>query len=141
MFACALGTANVTPPHRQRCAATVQQGSTRTGVRPPANQQPGGGGGFGLLTLSPVAPSFFFLGHWLDLASGGGGGGAQLTGVAPVLHDTAPQDVLSNTPQIEATVVDSAAGGLPIDSATVSSAVGVGTAAASSGEAGGRSEL
>eukprot|EP00752_Nemacystus_decipiens_P018721 g16784.t1 len=52
-----------------------RKGSTRSGVRPPANpqHQRGGGGGFGLVTLSVVAASFFFLGHWLDLASGGGG--------------------------------------------------------------------
>lgn len=44
-------------------------------MRPPVNHQRGGGGGFGLFTLSLVAASFFFLGHWLDLASAGGGGG------------------------------------------------------------------
>lgn len=103
------------------------------------------------MTLSLVAASFFFLGHWLDLASGGG---AQRTGWAPALDEAIPQDILSNPLQIEATV-ESEAGALPIDSTAIGSTVGVdsttasstvgvgtvGTAAASGGEAGGRSEL
>lgn len=46
-----------------------------------------------MVTLSLVAASFFFLGHWLDLASAGGGGRIQAAQEKPTPYDAVSKAV------------------------------------------------
>ncbi|CAM9608553.1 unnamed protein product [Scytosiphon promiscuus] len=110
-----------------------RKGSIRGGVRPPANQKKGGEGGFGWVTLSLVASIFFFLGHWLDLASTSGG-------VSKGLGATLPAAVTKQTsaPPSESVMSRTAAAAKTAAAAAAAAQAGI-SGAGEGGE--GRSEL
>lgn len=97
--------------------ARHHQGSTRSGVRPPVNpqHQRGGSGGFGLVTLSLVAASFFFLGHWLDLASGGAQSPAAAAAAATQQHQHQRQQTAASFETVSKPAI-------PLDAATTTAA-------------------